>query len=281
MGGQGRWAPGGGDVGQRRATTRGWLGRPCTTATVPARARAHALMPAAWRRRRRYRRGREGGGPDATLIGLLTLRGTVWGGENGAQTPPRGRARSAGATREEARGLRVTHTGTYAHASPRRLQFAQIGRPSHFSLRPGRHRRRGQYESVRRRTTRGEEDGSPRQKVHAMGVRRGVRRGKSSPSESSLFPRLALLNCTNRARRGQGAGWGGEGRGGTHHCLHGGKISVEEGGSKRKGRGREGEGEGGGKAGGAGSKSEQRLLYGCRTSSPAGRGLVERTRRWW
>ena len=30
----------------------------------------------------------------------------------------------------------MTHTGTYAQASPRRLQLAQIGRPSHLSLRP-------------------------------------------------------------------------------------------------------------------------------------------------
>lgn len=60
-----------------------------------------------------------------------------------ASARPCRRTKARTVSRDNAGGSsagRVTHTGTYVHGSPRRLQFAQMGRPSHFSLRPGRHR---------------------------------------------------------------------------------------------------------------------------------------------
>lgn len=77
----------------------------------------------------------------------------------------------------------ATHTGTYAQASPRRLQFAQIGRPSHLSLRPIQKRvgRASQHGSHQTRCARlhargiGRRSDIPRQNVQAIGVRRGVR----------------------------------------------------------------------------------------------------------
>lgn len=136
-------------------------------------------------------------------------------GETGREVSGRG-----GTSGEETG--RVTHTGTYVHGRPRRLQFAQMDRPSHLSLRPGHNR--GQHGP---RCWRRAGD-SPRQNVHAMGVRRGVRGVYwCSPSESSLRELPELLYCTARdfsvAARGSGGGevW-------THHGLHCGRIGEAE-----------------------------------------------------
>lgn len=159
-----------------------------------------------------------------------------------------------------ARERRATHTGTYAHARSRRLQLAQMGRPSHLSLRPVRNRVK--YVSALLETGCATDRGrtcTPWECGAACAVcidapRRSRRYGSCQSCCTANVARHVSV-AARTARRGRGER--------THHGMHAWRRARREGREVAKGV----------EEAKAGRQRSLSVGYcGVRTSSPAGKG---------